>query len=86
MFGCEVEQGCEDKLTKARSTAGKTHCKAKPTAEEVLNDVHGWEVHQAKAQASEQPDGEVEDEDGGSGELNVEGREDETHGGKENAS
>ena len=86
MVSCKMEEGCEDKLTKARSTAGKTHCKAESTAEEVLNDVHGWEVHQPKAQASEQPDGEVEDEDGGSGDLDVESREDEAHGGQENAS
>ena len=78
MFSCKVEQGRKNKLTKAGSAAGKTHCKPKSTAEEVLNDVHGRQVHQAKAQASEQSDGEVEDEDGGDGgDLDVEGGEEE---------
>ena len=87
MFSCKVEQGRKNKLTKAGSAAGKTHCKPKSTAEEVLNDVHGRQVHQAKAQASEQSDGEVEDEDGGDGgDLDVEGGEEEAPGGKENTS
>ena len=82
MVGCKVEQGREDKLAKTGTTAGKTHRKPKSTAEEVLNDVHGRQVHQAKAQASEQSDGEVEDEDGGDGgDLDVEGGEEETDGG-----
>ena len=87
MFGCKVDQGCEHKLAKSRSTAGKTHGKAEPATEEVLDNIHGWQVHQAKAQASEEADGDVEDDDaGGGGELDVEGREEETGGGKENTS
>ena len=70
MLYCKVEERREDKLTKAGSAAGKTHGKAESTAEEVLNDVHGRQVHQPKAKASEQADGEVEDEDrGGNGDL-----------------
>ena len=87
MVSCEVEEGREDKLTKAGSATGETHGKAESTAEEVLNDVHGGEVHQAKAEASEQSNGEVEDDDGGvAGDLDVEGGEEEAPGGKENTS
>ena len=53
----------------------------------MLDNIHGWQVHQAKAQASEEADGDVEDDDaGGGGELDVEGGEEETGGGKENTS
>ena len=87
MVSSEVKEGREDNLAKAGSATGETHGKAEPTAEEVLNDVHGGEVHQAKAEASEQSNGEVEDDDGGGdGELDVEGGEEEAAGGKENTS
>ena len=53
----------------------------------MLDNIHGWQVHQAKAQASEEADGDVEgDNAGGSRELDVEGGEEETGGGKENTS
>ena len=85
MVGCQAEQRCEHRRANARSAAGKTHGKAKPVTEEVLDNIHGWQVHQAKAQASEEADGDVEDDDaGGGGELDVEGGEEETSGGKEN--
>ena len=78
MVGCQAEQRCEHR---------RANGKAKPATEEVLDNIHGWQVHQAKAQASEEADGDVEDDDaGGGGELDVEGGEEETGGGKENTS
>ena len=63
-----------------------THGKAEPTTEEVVNDVHGRQVHQAKAEAGEEADGEVEDDDVGvCGELDVEGGKEEAAGGEKNS-
>ena len=65
---------------------GNTHGKAESTAEEVVNDVHGRQVHQAKAEAGEEADGEVEDDDVGvCGELDVEGGKEEAAGGEKNS-
>ena len=61
-----MENRCKHELSKARPAAGKTHGKAKAAAEEVLDDVHGRQVHQAKPKTSEQTDGEVENYDAGS--------------------
>ena len=52
----------------------------------MLDDVHCGEVRQAKAEASEKADGEVEDHDAGvSGELDVEGRQKEASCGEDNS-
>ena len=81
-----MEEGREDKLAKAGSAAGKTHGKAESTAEEVVDDVHCRQVHQTKAEAGEEADGEVEDDDVGvCGELDVEGGKEEADGGEENS-
>ena len=53
MVGGEVDAGREHKLAKAGPAASETHGEAESAAEEVLNDIHGWEVHQAKAETSE---------------------------------
>ena len=81
-----MEKGREDKLAKAGSAAGKSHGKAESTAEEVVDDVHCRQVHQTKAEAGEEADGEVEDDDVGvCGELDVEGGKEEADGGEENS-
>ena len=82
-----MEQRCEHKLAKPRTGASKTHRKAESPAEKVVDDIHCREVHQAKAEASEYADGEVEDDDaGGSGDLDIEGGEEEANGGKDDSS
>ena len=52
----------------------------------MVDDVHGRQVHQTKAEAGEEADGEVEDDDVGvRGELDVEGGKEEAAGGEENS-
>ena len=83
----KVEERCEHELSKARPAAGKTHGKAKAAAEEVLDDVHGRQVHQAKPKTSEQTDGEVENYDAGrERDVDVGGGEEEANCGKQNPS
>ena len=80
-----MENRCEHELSKARPAAGKTHGKAKAAAEEVLDDVHGRQVHQAKPKTCEQTDGEVENYDAGrERDVDVGGGEEEANCGKQN--
>ena len=52
----------------------------------MVDDVHCRQVHQTKAEAGEEADGEVEDDDVGvCGELDVEGGKEEANGGEENS-
>ena len=86
MLDGKVEKGGNHKLAEPGSAAGETHSKAETTGEEVLDDVHCGEVHEAKAEAGEKADGEVEDDDAGvGGELDVEGGEEEASCGEENS-
>ena len=82
-----MEEGGNHKLAEPGSAAGETHGKAETTGEEMLDDVHCGEVHEAKAEAGEKADGEVEDNDvGAGGDLDVKGGEEKAPGGKENTS